>query len=423
MDIPSTSQLPSLPPATEIPSAFMDSVKQWWSSGEKQMAISEERLLRRLPYYQSHKPASLKNSEGPVVAYSSKVELPSNPKHYLNTLTFTSTSPPTANSPSPAVVLHGYGAGLGFYFKNFNTLAQWAGRRNTSVYALDWLGMGRSARPSFSVSASRKDTKARVEEAESFFVESLEQWRQKMGLEKMTLVGHSLGAYFSTVYALRYPTRVDKLILLSPAGVPRGPDYTVPAKELDPTASGNSTDDVQAASRQKVEEIESRQKQAKERESRGRKLFTYLWEEGWSPFQVVRSSLFWGPMIVGKYSSRRFAGLSKEETLDMHSYILNITLAKGSGEYCISHILAPGAHARMPLVDRIEALKIPVTFVYGDQDWMDPEGGADSVEALRKAGNGQGKMYIVNNAGHHVYLDNPKAVNDLLVKELDRRTS
>jgi cardiolipin-specific phospholipase len=47
----------------------------------------------------------------------------------------------------------------------------------------------------------------------------------------------------------------------------------------------------------------------------------------------------------------------------MHEYMLNITLAKGSGEYCISHLLAPGAHARMPLVDRIDQLKIPITFV------------------------------------------------------------
>ncbi len=59
--------------------------------------------------------------------------------------------------------------------------------------------------------------------------------------------------------------------------------------------------------------------------------------------------------------------------------------------------------------------------VDGDHDWMDPEGGQDSVERLRQAGNGQGRMYIVNNAGHHVYLDNPKQVNDLLVKELDRQ--
>lgn len=76
-------------------------------------------------------------------------------------------------------------------------------------------------------------------------------------------------------------------------------------------------------------------------------------------------------------------GLTEEDTRDMHDYIMNITLARGSGEYCIcknlliltrvlcinvrihlsAHILAPGAHARMPLVDRVAALKIPITFV------------------------------------------------------------
>lgn len=32
---------------------------------------------------------------------------------------------------------------------------------------------------------------------------------------------------------------------------------------------------------------------------------------------------------------------------------------------------------------------------------MDPKGGVQSVEKLRQAGNGQGKMYLVGNAGHH----------------------
>jgi hypothetical protein len=32
---------------------------------------------------------------------------------------------------------------------------------------------------------------------------------------------------------------------------------------------------------------------------------------------------------------------------------------------------------------------------------MDTQGGVESVENLRKAGNGRGKMYIVKNAGHH----------------------
>ena len=124
----------------------------------------------------------------------------------------------------------------------------------------------------------------------------------------------------------------------------------------------------------------------------------------------------------------------------MHEYIMNITLAKGSGEYCINHILAPSTQARMPLVDRIADIRkdMSVTFVYGDHDWMDPIGGKQSVEAMRKAGNDNGRLYIIDNAGHHgkfslpslpplspnilptVYLDNAPAVNDLLVRELDR---
>lgn len=234
-------------------------------------------------------------------------------------------------------MLHGYGAGLGFFFQNLPALGQWAGRRGTSVYALDWLGMGRSARVPFSVKAKRDDIPGRVAEAESFFIDSLEQWRQKMGLETMTLIGHSLGGYLSVVYALKYPTRVSKIILLSPAGVPRDPNSTVYSREVtDTQATGASeSDHAEDATKGRLKDIKTSQKEEQKKESRSRRLFTYLWEEGWSPFQVVRSTMFWGPMLVGKYSSRRFIGLSEEDTRAMHEYIVNITLSKGSGEYCI----------------------------------------------------------------------------------------
>ncbi|TFK76159.1 alpha/beta-hydrolase [Pluteus cervinus] len=417
-----TSALPPLPPARIIPAAFAASARSWWSTGEKQGAISEERLLRRLPFFRPQNLSELPNNASPVIAQITRVNLDA-PKRYLNTLSITSTTPTEHHaSPPPAVVLHGYGAGLGFFFKNFPALAQWAGLRGTSVYAMDWLGMGRSARVPFTVKAKRDDIPGRVAEAESFFVDSLEEWRTKMNLEKMTLIGHSLGAYFSVVYALKYPTRVNKLILLSPAGVPRDPNNTtVPSRELTDTASSNGTiGSSEPATEIDIEQVRAEQAAEKRSESRTRKLFTYLWEEGWSPFQVVRSLNVFGPWLVGKYSSRRFTSLSEEETRDMHDYLLNITLAKGSGEYCISHVLSPGAHARMPLVDRISALKIPVTFVYGEHDWMDPQGGTDSVENMRQAGNGEGRTYIVGRAGHHVYLDNYRGVNELLIKELDK---
>lgn len=252
---------------------------------------------RRLPFFKSASQQSLSDNE-PVVARSSQVHL-DNPKHYLNTVSFTPATRST-NGPPPPVFLHGYGAGLGFYFLNFPTLAQWVATRETPAYALDWLGMGRSARVPFRIKARRDDIPARVHEAESFFVDSLEQWRQRMNLEKMTLVGHSLGAYLSVVYALRYPERVSKLVLLSPAGVPRDPDaLTMPSRELtDEQTSG--ADGAQAANRRNVEEVRQEQAAQKRQQSRRSKLFTYLWEEGWSPFQVVRSTLFWGPMLVGK---------------------------------------------------------------------------------------------------------------------------
>ncbi len=142
--------------------------------GEKQSAIAEERLLRRLPFFRSSSPSTF-DAAAPVVATSSRVQL-SKPNQYLNMLAI-NPSTPSASAPPPAVVLHGYGAGLGFFFNNFPPLANWAGRRGSSVYALDWLGMGRSARVPFTVKSKRDDIAARVTEAESFFIDSLEEWR------------------------------------------------------------------------------------------------------------------------------------------------------------------------------------------------------------------------------------------------------
>ena len=62
-----------------------------------------------------------------------------------------------------------------------------------------------------------------IDRAEDFFVESLEQWRISMEIDSFALLGHSLGGYLSSLYALRYPHRVSNLILASPAGLPEPP--------------------------------------------------------------------------------------------------------------------------------------------------------------------------------------------------------
>ncbi len=116
--------------------------------------------------------------------------------------------PDTPQTPekTPLVMIHGFGAGLLSYYKNFDHLH--ATRR---LYALDLPGFARSTRVSFSNDA---------ESVESEFVEAIEKWRQVVGLERFILLGHSMGAFLSTAYAMKYPDRVRHLILNDSWGFP-----------------------------------------------------------------------------------------------------------------------------------------------------------------------------------------------------------
>lgn len=73
------------------------------------------------------------------------------------------------------------------------------------------IGFGRSSRPPFSSDAM---------EAEQQFVKSIEEWRRETNLEKFILLGHSLGGFLATSYAINYPDRVKHLILADPWGFP-----------------------------------------------------------------------------------------------------------------------------------------------------------------------------------------------------------
>jgi cardiolipin-specific phospholipase len=374
---------------------------------------------------------------------------------------------PTASSAesepeNTLVMLHGYGAGLGFFYRNLEPLSRPKGWK---LYALDMLGMGNSSRPPFRIHA--KDQQGKITEAENWFIDALEEWRIARKLEKFTLLGHSMGGYLAVSYALKYPGRLNKLILASPVGMPEDPyavSAPVPQNEGQETAMANELMDQEGSSlsasvsRQTDPSAAASSSGANATDTKPKRRpqsgwWLWLWDANLlSPFSLVRMAGPFGPRVVSGWTSRRFDHLPAEEAAAMHSYVYTVFRQRGSGEFALPYLLAPGAYARRPMINYIQevgrkvikpatdttpALKetgIPIVMMYGDHDWMDVAGGYAAEEKLRQAAtrallhgteeekrkeNGSAKVKIISKAGHHLYLENPDDFNDFVVKELE----
>ena len=102
--------------------------------------------------------------------------------------------PPGAAS---IVLLHGTASASTSFAPLFGTLSH-----THSVYALDLPSFGRSS----GLGTAR-------------MVEALEECRRALGLDCAVWGGHSFGAFVAIRYAHAHPSRVDSLVLLSPAGI------------------------------------------------------------------------------------------------------------------------------------------------------------------------------------------------------------
>ncbi|KAG8528550.1 uncharacterized protein KY384_007468 [Bacidia gigantensis] len=381
------------------------------------------------------------------------------------------------------VMLHGYGAGLGFFYKNFEGLSRVPGWK---VYALDLLGMGRSTRPPFKLKS--KDRQECISEAEDWFIDSLEEWRRKRNIDRFTLMGHSLGGYMAVAYALKYPGHLNKLVLASPVGIPEDP-YAVTAELPEPPESTlaneftqDQQDDIKDTTNPRIPDtakvgdnnnfLNARKRTGTEAADGGQepnaprkplpKWLTYLWEANISPFGLVRWTGPLGPCLVSGWTSRRFSHLGSEEAKALHTYAYSLFRLRGSGEYALSYILAPGAFARSPLIRRIGGVGrqylqpngsvastvdsakrerekgIPIVLMYGENDWMDVAGGyaaeqklkeekehvlKDSLPEQRSQDRGSAKVVVIKKAGHHVYLDGWEEFNEVMRKEMEDLSS
>ncbi|KIE02154.1 hypothetical protein MAJ_01812, partial [Metarhizium majus ARSEF 297] len=441
------------PPSVYFPLGYKDAAYQWWTSVTPTMA--ERNVLSLVPYLKEAVDSITSTSvstTGTPDPYGTRtwrrslVQL-SGKNRALNEICIERQGEQVQET---LVMVHGYGAGLGFFYKNFEPITRTPGLK---LYALDMLGMGNSSRPPFKIHA--KDKEEKVKEAENWFIDALEEWRQARKIERFTLLGHSLGGYLAVSYAIKYPGHLKKLILASPVGIPEDP-YAVNANLPEPeesTLQNEFTQDQQSITEGRGTPPTPPNGQAANAPKRPLpNWLVWLWDANISPFSIVRMAGPFGPRFVSGWSSRRFNHLPPEEAQALHDYSFSIFKQKGSGEYALAYILAPGAYARRPVINRIHqvgrqpiaqadgstgALKetgIPIVFMYGENDWMDVAGGLAAEEKLKEAKvrallhgtddekrneNGSVKVVIIPKAGHHLYLDNPDDFNRLLTEEME----
>ncbi|XP_042507071.1 probable 1-acylglycerol-3-phosphate O-acyltransferase isoform X4 [Macadamia integrifolia] len=281
------------------------SVLRWIPTSTDHIIASENRLLSlvKTPYVQEQ----VNIGSGPPGSKVRWFRSSSDEPRFINTVTFDSKD----DSPT-LVMVHGYAASQGFFFRNFDALAS-----RFRIIAIDQLGWGGSSRPDFTCKST--------EETEDWFIDSFEEWRKAKNLTNFILLGHSFGGYVAAKYALKHPEHIQHLILVGPAGF---------SSETD----GKS------------------ERMIKFRATWKGAVLNHLWESNFTPQKVVRGLGPWGPNLVRRYTNARFRVhstgdvLNEEESKLLTDYVYHTLAAKASGELCLKYIFSFGALARLPLL-------------------------------------------------------------------------
>ena len=108
-----------------------------------------------------------------------------------------------AGDPSKpkVILLHGLGGNATNWAFNMPALAA-----NYHVIAIDQLGFGKSDR-------------AMIKYRVATYVDFLDKFMSELKIEKASLVGNSLGGWVAALTAIKYPNRVEKIVLADAAGL------------------------------------------------------------------------------------------------------------------------------------------------------------------------------------------------------------
>lgn len=272
------------------------------------------------------------------------------------------------------VLVHGYGGSNNIFYRMIRHLS-----REFHIITIDLPGMALSSR----VKAKHhfKDAQTCIQ----FFVDRLDWFLSRMKLDKIHLVGHSIGSYITTHYFNQHSEKVIKLYMLSPAGFNPADEETIKALE-------KMVDDMPFFKRKMINHM--REKIYKDKKS--------AFEAFWMPFKSF---------FVKQYFSHKRFSFSREEIELLTDYHTHIFTLPQSGERCLGYLLEAGIKSKMPLIDILEKNRDrcrDIIILYGEVDWMDKE------EAIRNmdARDLWIRVERISRADHQIINQNAEEVAD-----------
>lgn len=99
------------------------------------------------------------------------------------------------------ILVHGLASNAGFWRYVIPELS-----KEYRVIAVDLPGYGKSQKDAYPYSIS-------------FYAEQIKRLADELKLKKFTIAGHSMGGQIAIMFSLKYPERLEKLVLASPAGI------------------------------------------------------------------------------------------------------------------------------------------------------------------------------------------------------------
>lgn len=210
-------------------------------------------------------------------------------------------------------------------------------------------------------------------------LEDIERVRAHFGLETTTVLGHSWGTVLALEYALRYPTRVSRLILMNPA-----PASAADSALLRKAYTTQLGDDAMKRQRAIINGPAYQRADPKAVAERYRIHFAHAFAtpKHYEALMQSMAAAFVAQGAAGIIKARAVEDRLMAETWALPTY---------------------------DLTPRLASLRVPTLIVYGDHDFIPREISEHIVRAMPHA-----RLITLKGCGHFAYLECPDAVGTAL---------